>query len=386
MKNIHNIPPTPVINDEIDFLNSLDFTIIDVETTGVDSSIDKITEIAAVRYCRGQIQEPITTLIDPEILIPPTACAVNHITNKTVEGYPRIEDVSEVFAEYIGSSMCVAHNSFFDRAFVNPVILNSEASPLPTYHQAKYEGMAPDRGRQWVCTMRLAKHLLPEAPSFSNEALRYWLDLTPSAPEGSGTHRAAYDIMVTLEIFKKLASFAYSLGHVRSEKDLFDLSLRSVKTSTLKWGAHIDKNLEDVPTDYLEWAIGVKGQKSMSLDEGTCFEEEVKRRKTQKNLYSNSVVSTNESTESPAEATKKEYIVPFGSVDQKGKNIKELPVEGLKKISKWITDKDVKNFFDLRDAIEAEIVSRGEIPANQMNQGSDAPLIRIPRRFGASTK
>lgn len=362
MENIHNIPPTPVIEDDFEFIEKLDFCIVDVETTGVDPSIDRITEIAIIRFSNGEIIEPFVTLVDPEILIPPTASAVNHITNKTVAGFPKIGDLIPIIRDYVGDSQCVAHNAFFDRVFVNP-LLGSEGAPQPTYHEHKYEGRSPDRGREWMCTMRLAKHLFPEAPGYSNEALRYWLGVEPEY-DGKDTHRAGYDIMVTLGIFIKLVSKARKTYQINDIRDLMGLSRKEIFIDKLNWGAHKDKPLKDVPSDYIKWALSEKGQKNLSLEEGNFLEDILVNRRS---------LSSVDEPEEAGEVKETVFTIPFG--DSKGKNIKDVSVKELKGIVSWVENKKVERYYSLIEAIKTELGTRGE------EASSDEPLVKI-RRFG----
>ncbi len=63
------------------------FIAFDLETTGTVPGVDRIVEIGAVLIDNGQVQAVFSTLINPQIPIPPGATAVNKITNDMVAGY-----------------------------------------------------------------------------------------------------------------------------------------------------------------------------------------------------------------------------------------------------------------------------------------------------------
>ena len=97
--------------------------ILDTETTGTNQLTDKIIElgIVIVEYCpeSGQVYRVLETFNEleyPEMPIPPESTAIHHITDDMVLG-KKINDeaVESLMADV---SLVIAHNSFFDRGFV----------------------------------------------------------------------------------------------------------------------------------------------------------------------------------------------------------------------------------------------------------------------------
>ena len=60
------------------------FIAFDTETTGVNSSLDRIVELGAVIFENGIIVDQFSSLVNPNMEIPPEATAVNHITPEMV--------------------------------------------------------------------------------------------------------------------------------------------------------------------------------------------------------------------------------------------------------------------------------------------------------------
>ena len=54
----------------LELLKLDEYISFDLETTGLDPISDKITEISACRFVKGEYFEEFTTLINPEIPIP----------------------------------------------------------------------------------------------------------------------------------------------------------------------------------------------------------------------------------------------------------------------------------------------------------------------------
>jgi DNA polymerase III subunit epsilon len=99
--------------------------IVDTETTGTDSTADKVIELAIVvfEYCHatgtvGRVLETCDALEDPGMPIPPASTAIHGITDAMVTGQ-RIDDlrVSRLL-ESVG--IVIAHNAGFDRKFLEP--------------------------------------------------------------------------------------------------------------------------------------------------------------------------------------------------------------------------------------------------------------------------
>jgi len=99
--------------------------IVDTETTGTDSTADKVIELAIVvfEYCHatgtvGRVLETYDALEDPGMPIPPSSTAIHGITDAMVVGQ-HIDDlrVSRLL-ESVG--IVIAHNAGFDRKFLEP--------------------------------------------------------------------------------------------------------------------------------------------------------------------------------------------------------------------------------------------------------------------------
>lgn len=97
--------------------------ILDTETTGTNSSQDKIIELGMVfvEVCpqTGQAYRVVKVFNEleyPGIPIPQESTRIHHITDKMVAG-KRIND-SEIESLMTGVSLIIAHNASFDRVFV----------------------------------------------------------------------------------------------------------------------------------------------------------------------------------------------------------------------------------------------------------------------------
>ncbi len=204
--------------------------IVDTETSGL-SKDDKLVEFALVMLENGKVIETHESLVNPGIEIPPEASAVHHLTNDDVANAMPHEMAQKFITEWLyEADVVAAHNLAFDVKF------------LPEL-----------KGKQKVCTFRTAKHLV-EAPSYSNQALRYRLKLKPELPTHLAPHRALYDSLVTAELFNHLVGIAGSI------QTLIDLTAKPVIAQKISFGKHAGQAFKDLPLSYLHWLANLEGK------------------------------------------------------------------------------------------------------------------------------
>jgi exodeoxyribonuclease X len=203
--------------------------VIDIETTGTDPAKDAIVEMASVDVYKTPDGYGITsereTLVFPGMSIPAASSAVHHLVDDDVVMAKRIE---EVVVDFDTANAYIAHNCAFERSFLD-----------------RYFG----EDQTWVCTMKCALRVWPEAPGHSNQVLRYWLghvDPFGRHKDSLKTHRALSDAIVTAAIFTDLVARA-------PWKQLVEWTKEPALYSTLTFGKHKGMKYADAPADYLDW-------------------------------------------------------------------------------------------------------------------------------------
>jgi DNA polymerase-3 subunit epsilon len=169
------------------------FAVVDVETTGMRAARDdRITEIAVV-LVRGERRELLfESLVNPERPIPPMVSAITGISDRMVRAAPRFEAVAERVLDALAGRVFVAHNVRFDWGFV--------AAELRRARDLRLEGPR-------LCTVRLARRLVPGAESCALDALSVRFAL-----ENPARHRAAGDAFVTAQLLHRLMGLARDAG------------------------------------------------------------------------------------------------------------------------------------------------------------------------------
>jgi DNA polymerase-3 subunit epsilon len=87
------------------------YAIIDIETTGGSSRIEKITEIAIYLHDGNKVTGEFVSLVNPERNIPYFITNLTGITNEMVEDAPRFYEIAKTVVELTEGRTFVAHNA-----------------------------------------------------------------------------------------------------------------------------------------------------------------------------------------------------------------------------------------------------------------------------------
>lgn len=209
--------------------------VIDFETTDQAEEKKKGKAVGIVEIgwsdvtIDGKISRPQAHLVNPGIAVTVQARAVHHISDEMVAG---AMSPTDAFLLLMGGmepgDMFAAHQADFERTFFG------------------------GGNHSWVCTMKCAKHLWDEAPSFSNQALRYFLGIDElfEWPDLSmPPHRAGPDAYVTAHI---LAHLIRAVPPTR----LVELTNTPVLQRKVMFGEmHRGKLWSDMDRGFLEWVL-----------------------------------------------------------------------------------------------------------------------------------
>ncbi len=146
--------------------------IIDLETTGMTATSDRITEVGIVTVVEGKVREEWSTLVHPECSIPAEIQALTGITDAMVRDAPRFRDIAHEVHRRLSGHLFVAHNARFDYGFIKSAFRRLD---MPFTADV-------------LCTVRLSRRLYPEHKSHALDALRARHHLS-----SEGRHRALGD-------------------------------------------------------------------------------------------------------------------------------------------------------------------------------------------------
>ena len=108
-------------------MESLNKAFISIETTGLNSSNDKIIEIAILKIDQNNLKSLFHQIINPEKEIDKNISNIIGYSNEELKKYPKITEISDSFINFINSSTLIGHNNDFIFGFLNKE-LNVEIS------------------------------------------------------------------------------------------------------------------------------------------------------------------------------------------------------------------------------------------------------------------
>ena len=161
--------------------------VVDIETTGLSSTDDRIIEVGAVAVEDRRITDEFHSLVNAGKSISWHAQKVHGITDKMLIGQPRPEEILPQVHDFFGQSALVAHNARFDLSFL----------------RREFSRLGLELGTRSHCTLQLARKMLPRLPNHRLETVATQL-LGKEPFKGRQKHRALNDARVTAQVWLML--------------------------------------------------------------------------------------------------------------------------------------------------------------------------------------
>lgn len=182
--------------------------VLDLETTGLNASTQRVIEVAVQEYVSGQSvaeMRPCTVLVNPGMHIPARASSIHGLYDGDVRDKPCFDEAWPIIEEYVRSrcgrgerAVIVAHNAKFDIKFIVAECERANLA-LPTWLAC--------------CSLQLARKLWPGRGA-SLDALRKQANIADGVLR---MHRAGADV----------AALAKVLDHMDARLDALDSSVQA---------------------------------------------------------------------------------------------------------------------------------------------------------------
>lgn len=161
------------------------YTVIDVETTGLDPLTDDIIEIAALHVVDGTPLREFSQLIRIDHPLPPDIVRLTGISDTVLQENGRpLEQVLADLLQFIGDASLISHNAIFDQRFLTAAC-----------HRVGFSILS----NRFIDTLALARRKVMGVSNYQLTTLATHLGITVQHP-----HRALADCHTTHLIFSKL--------------------------------------------------------------------------------------------------------------------------------------------------------------------------------------
>ncbi|HXH55405.1 MAG TPA: 3'-5' exonuclease [Gammaproteobacteria bacterium] len=177
-----------------------ELVILDFETTGSSPNYSRIIEVGAIIISDTNIVDKLSQLMYPGRSIPYFITNFTGITNQMVKGKPSPEEFMPTLKNFIGARPILAHNASFDQKFLIAEMENS--------------GNSIDN--KFLCTLKLARRLILDAPNYKLTTLTSHLKIETS--KDHKPHRALSDVMATLGVWLYIKKYVAS--YIKTNPDL----------------------------------------------------------------------------------------------------------------------------------------------------------------------
>ena len=152
------------------------FVVFDTETTGLNTQMDKLIEISAVRVENGKITEAFDTFVDPAMPIPAKVVELTGINDGMVAGAPDPDTALKQFLEFAGDRVLVAHNA---HGFDIPIL------------QAAARRAGVEFRNPYIDSLPMAQALYPGLGNYKLDTVNKYLELPKFNHHRAGDDAAA---------------------------------------------------------------------------------------------------------------------------------------------------------------------------------------------------
>jgi len=160
------------------------YTIVDVETTGMNGWRDRIIEIGMLRIEHNKVVDEFKSLVNPETYISPFIESFTGINSNDLQDAPVFSAIKDKVYDLLSDAVFVAHNARFDYSFLK--------------NELKRTGISYNS--KTLCTVKLSRNLFPQFRTHSLSAIieRYNFDC-------KNRHRAYDDAFVIWQFIQNLS-------------------------------------------------------------------------------------------------------------------------------------------------------------------------------------
>lgn len=194
------------------------YAIVDLETTGLHGTHDRIIELAVLRVENNRLVDSYTTLVNPQTYVSPFIERFTGIRKEELVDAPVFAQIRDKVLPYLEGAVFVAHNARFDYGFMRAEMKRT--------------------GLSWtaktLCTVKLSRRLFPGERRHGLDALikRHALDCTDR-------HRAYGDAHLIWQFLEKM--------HREMPEEILESSIDALLKSSYSGSEAVRSQIEELP-------------------------------------------------------------------------------------------------------------------------------------------
>ncbi|STX50285.1 excinuclease ABC subunit [Legionella busanensis] len=182
---------------------SFRWALIDIETTGLHITHDKITEIAVIILTEKGVEATWHSLINPECSIPEQIIKLTGIDNNLVQNAPTFTLIAEELILLLQGCILVAHNARFDYSFLKNAFKECNITfQIPV-----------------LCSIKLLKNFYPAFKSYKLSAIAQAFCFAKEV-----IHRAQDDVNLLRKVIEHLFQEFSLIEVLRKAKKIYQQS------------------------------------------------------------------------------------------------------------------------------------------------------------------
>lgn len=209
-------------------LKDTEFSVLDVETTGLSARNNRVIEIGIVKVKNLKIVDKYSTLINPGCDIPYFITQFTGIANSDVQYSPSFYDTAEEIEEFIGDSIISGHNLSFDEGLLRYEFIRNGFEPLSNLN---------------VCTLKLSRKIFSSLKSKSLASVSEHLGIM-----NKDSHRALSDAEATAKILIKLIKKLSKEKRIKTLQQLLEFESSTVAANQIiKLPKEVHESLYSLP-------------------------------------------------------------------------------------------------------------------------------------------
>ena len=125
------------MDEELNTKDIKEYSVIDIDTSGLFETESEIIEIAIVKVSNSKIVDTYSTLIKPSKQLSTIIQRVTNISNNLLQYAPSIDTVSQKILEFIRSDTIVSHSARFTMKFLQHYIKPIDNEVIDTLEIAR---------------------------------------------------------------------------------------------------------------------------------------------------------------------------------------------------------------------------------------------------------